>query len=156
MDFLAICQGLGLALAVGLVIGVVVPPIMPAWGAAAGAAPLGFFACAAALTGADEPVWPAVPVGALGAAFAAIVVNDVVAGATRRRQSSGADGLREPPPTMVSVQIATWVVLAAAVLALASIFVPPVSLIAAAALAWLWVSRRRRDERKHEGLRVLR
>ncbi len=156
MDFLAICQGLGLALAAGLIIGVVVPPITPGWGPAVAAAPLGFFACAAALTGADEPLWPAVPVGALGAAFAALVVHDVVAGASRRERSGEADRLTEPPPTMASVQLVTWVVLVAAVLALASIFAPPVSIVAAAALVWLWVNRRRQAERKHEGLRVLR
>ena len=33
---------------------------------------------------------------------------------------------------------------------------PPVSLVAAVALAWLWFNRRRQAERKHEGLRVLR
>ncbi len=156
MDFLAICQGLGLALAAGLVIGVVVPPIMPGWGAAAGAAPLGFFACTAALTGADEPIWPAVPVGVLGAALAALVVHDVVVGASRRERSGDAERLTEAPPTMASVQLVTWVVLAAALLALASVFVPPISLVAAAALVWLWVNRRRQAERKHEGLRVLR
>ena len=52
--FLAICLGLGLALAAGLVIGVVLPPIMPDWGVLAGAAPLGVLACAAALSGNEE------------------------------------------------------------------------------------------------------
>ena len=61
MDFMAICTGLGLALAVGLIIGVVVPPIMPAWGAFVAAAPLGVLACIAALNGADEQIWPACP-----------------------------------------------------------------------------------------------
>jgi hypothetical protein len=47
-------------------------------------------------------------------------------------------------------------VLASAIVALLSLFVPPFSLVAALALAWLAVSRRRREQRKHEGLRVLR
>ena len=84
------------------------------------------------------------------------MVHDVVAGASRRERSGEADRLTEPPPTMASVQLVTWVVLVAAVLALASIFAPPVSIVAAAALIWLWVNRRRQAERKHEGLRVLR
>ena len=62
MDALAICQGLGLAIAAGLIIGAVVPPIMPTWGVVAGAAPLGIIACGAALNGEDEALWPALPV----------------------------------------------------------------------------------------------
>src|SRR5215204_1203486 len=111
---LAICQGLGLAIAVGLIIGVVVPPIMPAWGAVAGAAPLGVLAAGAALNGADETLWPALPVGLLGAGLAAVVVAGV------------------------------------------SLVLEPFSLLVLVALLWLWVSRRRQAERKHEGLRVLR
>jgi hypothetical protein len=151
MDLLlAICQGLGLAIAAGLVIGVVLPPIMPSWGAFAGAAPLGILACAAALTGADEPLWPAIPVGLLGAGLAASVSRDVAAGAARREQGSVEIGAQTP------VAVTAWVVLAAVVIAVVSIFAPPASLAAAAALAWLALSRRRREERKHEGLRVLR
>ena len=37
-----------------------------------------------------------------------------------------------------------------------SLFLPPFSLVALSALAWLWLSRRRAAEQKHEGLRVLR
>jgi hypothetical protein len=149
MDFLAICQGLGLALAAGLVIGVVLPPIMPSWGVIAGAAPLAVLAAGAALNGADEAVWPALPIGILAGGFAAVVSRDVAAGATRRE--SGADSLQQQAPNAVTA----WVVLAAVVLAGLSILVPPVSL-AAAALLWLWMNRRRREQRKHEGLRVLR
>jgi hypothetical protein len=36
------------------------------------------------------------------------------------------------------------------------LFVPPFSLVAHFALAWIWLSRRRGAEEKHEGLRVLR
>jgi len=42
------------------------------------------------------------------------------------------------------------------VVAAVSLVAPPFSLVALLALAWLSLSRRRRDERKHEGLRVLR
>jgi hypothetical protein len=151
MDLLlAICQGLGLAIAAGLVIGVVLPPIMPSWGAVAAAAPLGALACAAALTGADEALWPALPVGVLGAGLAGAVSRDIAAGATRRQQ--GAAELTAQAP----VAVTAWVVLAAAIVAVISVFAPPASLVCAAALAWLALSRRQREARKHEGLRVLR
>ena len=154
MDLLlAICQGLGLAIAAGLVIGVVLPPIMPSWGAVAGAAPLGVIACGAALTGADEALWPALPVGILGAGLAAAVSRDVAAGAARRQQ--GPDAAAEVN-AQAPVAVTAWVVLAAVIVAVVSIFAPPASLVAAAALAWLALSRRQREARKHEGLRVLR
>jgi hypothetical protein len=151
MDLNAICSGLGLALAAGLVVGVVLPPIMPTWGVIVGAAPLGILGCLAALNGADEAVWPAVPIGVAGSALAATVGRDVAAGATRRTRDS-VDAVTAQPPAGVTALI----VLAAAVVALLSLFVPPFSLAATAGLAWLAISRRRREQRKHEGLRVLR
>lgn len=151
MDLLlATCQGLGLAIAAGLVIGVVLPPIMPTWGAVAGGAPLGVLAGAAALNGADEALWPALPVGILGAGLAAAVSRDVAAGATRRQQGAADPNVQAP------VAVTAWVVLAAALVAVGSIFLPPASLLAGAALAWVALSRRQREARKHEGLRVLR
>ena len=149
MDFLAICQGLGLALAAGLIIGVVLPPIMPDWGVIVGAAPLGVLASAAALNSADQAVWPALPIGVLAAGLAAVVSRDVAAGASRR---AAPDALESQAPSAV----AAIVVLAAVALAVLSIFAPPVALLAATGLVWVWVNRRRREERKHEGLRVLR
>jgi hypothetical protein len=149
--FLAICQGLGLALAVGLIFGVVLPPIMPTWGAVAGVAPLGILACGAALNGADEALWPALPVGVLGAGLAASVSRDIAGGATRRESASiTEEDLRAPSG------VTTLIVLAAVIVAVMSLIAPPVSLVVASALAWLALSRRRRDQRKHEGLRVLR
>jgi hypothetical protein len=151
MDLLVLCQGLGLAIAAGLVIGVVLPPVMPDWGAFAGAAPLGVLACAAALGGEDEPLWPALPVGLIGAGLAAAVSRDVAAGATRRERSS-IEAVRAQPPAGLTALI----VGAAMVVAALSLFLPPFSLVALLALVWLWLSRRRRSEEKHEGLRVLR
>lgn len=86
-------------------------------------------------------------VGALfclaGAAVACIVISDVVAGAGRRQGGgSGALGF------LVSLG-------ALAVVAL-SIVVQPIALAFLAALVWLGVSRSRRAQRKHAGLRVLR
>jgi hypothetical protein len=149
---LAICQGLGLAIAIGLVIGVVIPSIMPAWGVVAGAAPLGVLAAGAALNGADEAVWPALPVGVIGAGLAAIVARDVAAGAARRQQ----DGLAPDPRAQPASGVTAIVVLAAVVVAGVSLVLKPFSLLVLVALLWLWVSRRRQAERKHEGLRVLR
>lgn len=79
----------------------------------------------------------------LGATFACIVVSDVVSSAGRREGSgSGALGFL--------VSLSALVVVAIAVL------ISPASLLVLAALAWLGVSRRRRAQRKHAGLRVLR
>jgi hypothetical protein len=148
---LAICQGLGLAIAAGLILGVVFPPIMPTWGAVVGAAPLGVLAAGTALNGAGEALWPALPVGVIGAGLAAVVTRDVASGAARRQQDrlSGAD-LQAPSGVMAIV------VLAAVVIAAVSLVLKPFSLLALLGLVWLWISRRRRAERKHEGLRVLR
>jgi hypothetical protein len=148
---LAICQGLGLAIAVGLIIGVVVPPIMPAWGAVAGAAPLGVLAAGAALNGADEALWPALPVGVIGAGLAAIVSRDVASGAVRRQQGELAGPQAQAPSGVTAI-----VVLAAAVVAGVSLVLKPFSVLVLLALIWVWASRRRRADRKHEGLRVLR
>jgi hypothetical protein len=149
--FLAICQGLGLAIAVGLILGVVMPSVMPSWGAIAGAAPLGVIAAGAALNGADEAFWPALPVGVIGAGLAAVVTRDVAAGAIRR-ESGQSTGAQVQAPSGITV----IVVVAAVVIAGLSLVVEPVSLAVLAALAWLWLARRQRAQRKHEGLRVLR
>src|SRR5215218_591927 len=107
---LAICQGLGLAIAVGLIIGVVVPTIMPAWGAVVGAAPLGVLAAGAALNGADEALWPALGVGVLGAGLAAIVARDVASGAARRQQGGLAPEAQAPGGVTAIVVLAAAVV----------------------------------------------
>jgi hypothetical protein len=78
----------------------------------------------------------------LGAVFACLVVSDVVAGASRREGGGGALGFL--------VSLAALLVVAIAIL------ISPASLLVAAALAWLGISRRRRAQRKHAGLRVLR
>ena len=149
--FLAICQGLGLAIAAGLILGVVFPPIMPTWGAVVGAAPIGVLAAGAALSGAGESVWPALPVGAIGAGFAAVVSRDVASGAIRRQRDrvTGADVQSLSGVTVI-------VVVAAVVVAGISLVFEPFSLVVLVALTFLWISRRRQAERKHEGLRVLR
>ena len=79
----------------------------------------------------------------IGAVFACLVVSDVVSGAGRREGSgSGALGFLVSLVALVVVAIA--------------LLLEPAVLLVAAALAWLGISRRRRAQRKHAGLRVLR
>jgi hypothetical protein len=144
VDFFgAICQGLGFATAVGIVIGAAVPQTVSRLVVLAVALPLGVLVCAAALDGADEIVWPAIPAGGLAALIGALASSGIVAGASRRPEAS--------PPG-----VALLVTLVAVALAIVSLVLPPVSLVAIVALSWLIIARRGREERKHEGLRVLR
>ena len=78
-----------------------------------------------------------------GAVFACIVASDVVGGASRREGSG-------PGALGFLVSLAALIVVAIAIL------FAPATLLVIAALAWLGVSRRRRAQRKHAGLRVLR
>ena len=79
----------------------------------------------------------------LGAVVACLVISDLVSGAGQREGSgSGALGF------LVS--------LAALLVVAISILIKPATLLILAALIWLGLSRRRRAQRKHAGLRVLR
>jgi hypothetical protein len=80
--------------------------------------------------------------GLIGAAVACIVISDVVHGAGRR-EGGGAGAL------------GFIISLAALVVVGISILLPFISLVVLAGLVWLAVSRRRRAQRKHAGLRVL-
>ncbi len=87
---------------------------------------------------------PAAAVLALvGAVLACLVISDLIAGASRR-EGSGAGAL------------AFIVALAALAVVAAALLVPVLVLVVIAALAWLGISRHRRAQRKHAGLRVLR
>lgn len=79
----------------------------------------------------------------LGAVAACVVVSEVV-GAAGRREGSGAGALA------FLVSLAALVVLAIAIL------FSPLVLLVLAALIWVGISRHRRAQRKHAGLRVLR
>jgi hypothetical protein len=80
---------------------------------------------------------------ALGAVLACLVISDIVSGASRREGSrAGALGF--------------LVLLAALVVIAVSLLFSPLVVLAIAALAWLGFARRRRAQRKHAGLRVLR
>jgi hypothetical protein len=79
----------------------------------------------------------------VGAVLACLVVSDVVSSAGRR-EGSGAGALG------FLVSLIALVVVAIAIL------ISPASLLVLAVLIWLGVTRRRRAQRKHAGLRVLR
>jgi chromate transport protein ChrA len=79
----------------------------------------------------------------LGAVVACLIVSDVVSSAGRR-EGSGAGALG------FLVSLTALVVVAIAIL------ISPASLLVLAVLIWLGISRRRRAQRKHAGLRVLR
>jgi hypothetical protein len=82
-------------------------------------------------------------VAAVGGAISCLVISDLVFGASRREGSGGG-------ALGFIVALAALVVLAVALLFSWLI------ILVAIALVWLGVSRRRRAQRKHAGLRVLR
>jgi hypothetical protein len=80
---------------------------------------------------------------AVGAVLGCIVLSDLVYGASRREGSGGG-------------ALALFVALAAVIVIAIALFVEPVVVLVVLALIWLGVSRHRRAQRKHAGLRVLR
>jgi len=142
-SFSGICFELGIGIAIGMLAGTT-----GTHGSARGRMTLLAAAIAAVLGAllagtADVDLLPGAIVCLAGAAFACIVVSDVVGGAGRREGSGGG-------ALGFLVSIVALLVVAIAIV------VPLASLLVAAALAWLAVSRRRRAQRKHAGLRVLR
>lgn len=81
--------------------------------------------------------------GLAGGALACVVISDVVYGASRREGSGGG-------------ALAFIVSLAALVVIAIAFFLEPLVVVIVLALIWLGVSRHRRAQRKHAGLRVLR
>jgi hypothetical protein len=82
-------------------------------------------------------------VAMVGAAVGCVVLSDIVYGASRREGSgAGALGL--------------FVGLAALVVVAIALLINPVVVLVAVALIYLGVTRHRRAQRKHAGLRVLR
>jgi hypothetical protein len=193
--FLAICQGLGLALAVGIggplaalfismmaalgsgihpdatdydfvdatwflvtLLAIVVVFMLARsrnvlrWPQVAVLAAIGAVVFAASLAEEGETAWPGLILGAVATAFAATIAWSILAGAIRRAQGN------EPGSREADAANTMFVAFAGAgsVLAALSLFLPPVSLVALAALAWLALSRRRRAGEKYEGLRILR
>jgi hypothetical protein len=187
--FLAICQGLGLALAVGaggLLVALLVATLAHVDGGwsldgtgwefvgsewfiallfalnvlafltpgrrlaraplLATLAALGAILFAASLAERGEAAWPGLIAGALAALLAALVVRDLLEGASRRSAAGpGGDG-----------GLLLFGVTAGLVLAVASLLIPPISIPALVLILALAVARRRRGGRKYQGLRVLR
>ena len=79
----------------------------------------------------------------VGAVLACLVISDLVAGASRREGSGGG-------------ALAFIVGLVALIVVAAALLLPVLVVLAILALAWLGISRHRRAQRKHAGLRVLR
>jgi hypothetical protein len=80
---------------------------------------------------------------AAGAALGCIVISDLVYGASRREGSGGG-------------ALAFIVALAALIVIAVALLIAPAVVAIILALAWLGISRHRRAQRKHAGLRVLR
>jgi hypothetical protein len=78
-----------------------------------------------------------------GAVLACLVISDLIAGASRREGSGGG-------------ALAFIAGLAALVVVGLSLVLAPAVILVILALAWLGISRHRRAQRKHAGLRVLR
>jgi hypothetical protein len=152
--FLATCQGIGLALAVGGVAGAIAGGVAARDEAGAPGPVLALLAGAGLVAGAvlfgyslsseDHPAWPGWPAGAVIALLSFAVTSGVVRGAATRAQEASA-----------AAQV-TYVVAAAAILAALSFVLSPVALLALVAVGYLAIARRRRSARKYEGLRVLR
>jgi lysylphosphatidylglycerol synthetase-like protein (DUF2156 family) len=141
--FLAVCQGIGLSIAAGTFAGASgrrgTIGVLLAVPAAVGAAIL----FAVSLSNRDHPAWPGVPLGIVIAVLAFGVVSAVVAGAQARARGATSIGL------IVAVA-------AIAIAVLTTLVWEPLALFFLAALLWLASARRRRAQRKYEGLRVLR
>jgi hypothetical protein len=137
-----ICQALGIGIAVGALCGAPGLDGVARRGLLALAVLLGALAGGLSASSDDVSTAGGILAGAVGALLACVVVSDVVAGA--RRRSGGAGG------------IGLIVVLGAILVAGLSILLGPLALVALAGLIWLGAGRRRRSQRKYEGLRVLR
>lgn len=140
--FIATSQGIGLALAAGTFGGASGRRGVAGFLLAGAAAIGGALLFGASLATAGHPAWPGWPVGAAIAVITFGVVNGVVAGAQARHEGASSIGI--------------IVALGALVLAGLSVLWGPIALLALVAIVWLGSARRRRAQRKYEGLRVLR
>lgn len=93
----------------------------------------------------DGPPLVAALFAALSAGLTCPVVSDIKLGASRRKAGAGGGGA-----------LSVLIFGAAVVVALLTLVFSPLALVFAAALAWLAISRSRKGDRKHAGLRVLR
>jgi hypothetical protein len=100
---------------------------------------------AASLASQTGAAWVGIIFGAPLAALAMTLTDSVVSGARQRAEAE---------PMAVTLMVAGIALL----LALISLpdLISPLALLASGGLLWLGLSRRRREGRKHEGLRTLR
>jgi len=140
-SFFILCLGAGLGVAVGSLAAATgrVPSLLSLLGAIAVLAGLVVAAAVASLG--DDSIALAALGGLLGAAIAVAVLGGFVIAASRR--ATGAGGL------------AVWVGVFALIVAGLTLLLPPLALLAVAALVWLGLARRRREPRKYKGLRSL-
>ena len=141
--FLAICQGVGLAIAAGTFAGAAgrrdAIGVLLAIAAAAGGAVL----FALSMSNRDHPAIIGIPLGIILAVVAYGIVSAVVAGAQARVRGASSIGL--------------IVAGTALVLAVVTAFVwEPFGLLLLLGLLWLASARQRRAQQKYEGLRSLR
>lgn len=139
--FETICLAAGIGIAIGMIAGTT-----GLEGSARGrmtvlAAVIGFVFGYLGASVLDGSTLPGVISGGLFAGFACVVVSGVIAGATRRGGTAA---------------LAFLTVFAAVVIAAISIVFPYFAILPAAGLIWLAIGRRKRADRKHAGLRVLR
>jgi len=115
-------------------------------------AAIGAIVAAASFAENGDTSWPGLVLGAAAAAFAASVSYDVLHGAIDRARGNEPGSPEADTANVLIVGFAA----AGIVLAAVCLFVPPVSLLALAALVYLALTRRRKADEKYEGLRILR
>lgn len=122
------------------------------WPTIAVLAAIGAVVFAASLAEEGDAAWPGLIAGVLATALAATIAWSILAGAIARAEGNEPGSKEADAANVMIISFAA----AGIVLAAASLFVPPVSLLALVALLWLALGRRRRDAEKYEGLRILR
>jgi len=115
-------------------------------------AAIGAIVCAASFAENADVAWPGLVIGAVAAALAALISYDVLESAIARAEGNEPGSREADAANLLIIAFAA----AGIVLAAICLFVPPVSLLAVAALVYLAASRRSRADEKYEGLRILR
>ena len=134
------CQALGLALAAGCLFGSLGRPGVLRWALAVVAVAAGVVLALVA----GPPLALGVAIGIVASLLAYSVASSVASGAARRAADAG------------SGSVGALLAFVALLIAVVSLLVPPVAIVALVGIAFLAVARRRRARRKYAGLRVLR
>ncbi len=142
--FIAGCQGLGLALAVGALLGAPALRGVPGNIAVLAAVIIGAFLFGASLGADDHSNWPGWVIGIPAAMLAYSVSHSVSEGARSRAKAEGAG---------ITVYIGMVAILLAGLCLLP---ISPISILALIGLVALALAQRKRAAGKHAGLRSLR